>query len=57
MEKKMEKEKNKLKFEGEYINDQRWNGNGYNINDNIDIEIKDGKWNMKKYSHNGILKI
>ena len=33
----------KPKFEGEYLKGKRWNGKGYNINDIVDLEIKDGK--------------
>ena len=33
---------NKLIFEGEYLNGKRWNGNGYDKNDNYNICIK--KW-------------
>jgi len=39
----------KLKFEGEYYNGKSWNGNGYNINSNVEFEIKDGKGNIKEY--------
>jgi len=37
----------KLKFEGEYLNGKKWNGNGYDINGNIEFEIKDGKGSIK----------
>ena len=39
----------KLKFEGEYLNGKKWNGNGYNINGQIQFEIKDGKGKGKEY--------
>ena len=39
----------KLIFEGEYLNGKKWNGNGYNINGNIEFEIKDGKGNIKEF--------
>ena len=33
----------KIKFEGEYLNGKRWNGNGFNSNNTISYELKDGK--------------
>ena len=45
----------KLKFEGEYLNGKIWNGKGYNINDNIEYEIKDGKGYIKEYYNDGKL--
>ena len=39
-----------LQFEGEYLEGKKWNGKGYNINGNIDFEIKNGKGNIKKYN-------
>ena len=45
----------KLLFEGEYLKGKIWNGNGYNINSNIEYEIKDGKGNIKEYDYNGKL--
>jgi len=39
-----------LKFEGEYLNGKRWNGNGYNKKGNVEFEIKDGKGNIKEYN-------
>ena len=41
----------KLKFEGEFLNGKKWNGNGYNINGNIEFEIKNGKGNIKEYDN------
>jgi len=46
----------KLKFEGKYVNGKRWNGKGYNINGNLDFEIKDGKGFIKEYYNNSKLK-
>ena len=37
----------KLKFEGEYLNGRKFNKIGYNINGNMDFQIKDGKINIK----------
>ena len=36
-----------LLFEGEYFNGKRWNGLGYNINGNLEYEIKNGKVTQK----------
>ena len=44
-----------MKFEGEYLNGKTWNGSGYNINDNLDFKIKDGKGNIKYYDYNDVL--
>ena len=41
--------KGKLKFEGEYLNGNRWNGNGYDNNNNIVYTLKDGKGLIKEY--------
>ena len=47
---------NKIKFEGEYKNGLRWNGKGYDNNNNILYELKDGKGYIKEYySYSGIL--
>ena len=35
-------------FEGEYLNGEKWNGNGYN-NDNIIYSLKNGKGFIKEY--------
>ncbi len=32
-----------------------WNGNGYNINGNVECEIKNGKGNIKDYDYKGKL--
>ena len=45
----------KLKFEGEYFNGKQWTGKGYNINDNLEYEIKKGKGNVKEYDEDGTL--
>jgi len=42
----------KLRFEGEYLNDLKWNGKGYDSNNNIIYELKDGKGFVKEYSNN-----
>ena len=45
----------KLKFEGEYLKDKLWNVKGYNINGNLDFEIKNGKGFIKEYYYDGKL--
>ena len=65
MEKGMEKEKNiimkvyyegELEFEGEYLNENRWNGKGHNIEGDIEFEIKDGKGIVKEFDSHFNLK-
>ena len=46
---------NKIKFEGEYLYGKRWNGKGYDIENNIIYEIKDGKGLIKEYNNEGLL--
>ena len=41
-----------LKFEGEYINDKRWNGKYYNVLNNTYCELKNGKGFIKIYYNN-----
>ena len=41
-------EKNKI-FEGEYLNGKKWNGKGYDGNDNIVYEIKNGNGYIKEF--------
>ena len=38
-----------LKFEGEYLNGLKWNGKGYDINNNIVYELNNGKGYVKEY--------
>jgi len=45
-----------LKFEGEYLNGKRWNGKGYNINGNFELQISNGEGTGKDYDDNGELK-
>ena len=49
-------DKGKLIFEGDYINGKRWNGNGYDINNNIIYTLKNGNGIIKEYNSNGTLK-
>ena len=41
-------EDGKIKFEGEYLNNSKWNGKGYNTNGDLIYEIKNGKKMRKK---------
>ena len=38
-----------VKFEGEYLNGKKWNGKGYNQNNEIIYELKNGKGIIKQY--------
>ena len=46
---------NKIKFEGEYFNGLRWNGKGYDSNNNIVYELKNGKGYVKEYSEEKLI--
>ena len=46
---------NKIKFEGKYLYGKRWNGKGYDIENNMIYEIKDGKGLIKEYNNEGLL--
>ena len=48
--------KGNLIFDGEYLNGKRWNGIGYNNNNSIIYELKNGKGYIKEYDFEGILK-
>ena len=45
----------KLIFEGEYLNGKRWNGNGYDNNNNIVYKLKDGKGLIKEYKYGRLI--
>ena len=45
-----------LIFEGEYLNGCRYNGKGYNINNDAIFELKNGKGFIKEYNKEGILR-
>ena len=49
-------ENGELKFEGEYFNDKKWNGKGYDIKGNIAYELKNGNGCIKEYFESGKLK-
>ena len=46
----------KLEFEGEFLNGKNWEGKGYDKNNNIVYELKNGKGFIKKYYDNICLK-
>ena len=45
----------KIKFEGEYKNGLRWNGKGYDNNNKVVYELKNGNGYVKEYNDKGIL--
>ena len=42
-----------IRFEGEYLNDRKWKGNGYNPDGKLIYEIKNGKGNIKELDFYG----
>ena len=42
-------EKGKIKFEGEYLNNKKWNGKGYDSNGNIIYELIKGNGKVKEF--------
>ena len=44
----------KIKFIGEYYNGMKWNGFGYDCNDNIIYELAKGKGYIKEYNNDFI---
>ena len=44
-----------MEFEGEYLYNKKWNGKGYDENNNILYELKNGNGNVKEYYNNGEL--
>ena len=46
----------KIRFEGEYLNGEKWYGKGYNPNGELVYEIKNGKTTGKEYDFDGKLK-
>ena len=44
-----------LKFEGEYLNDLKWNGRGYDLSNNLIYEIKEGKGLVKEYYYTSLI--
>ena len=45
---------NNVKFEGDYKNDKKWNGIGYDLNESISYEIKEGKGIVVEYNYFGM---
>ena len=45
----------RLEYEGEYLYNKKWNGNGYDENGNIIYELINGKGKVKEYYYNGKL--
>jgi hypothetical protein len=45
-------ESDKLKFDGIYLNDKKWEGKGYDLSNNIIYELKNGKGYIKEYNFN-----
>ena len=41
----------KILFEGEYLNDKKWNGKGYDINGDKIYELINGRGHIKQYIH------
>ena len=48
--------KGKLEFKGEFLNDKKWNGIGYDENGNIIYRIKNGNGKVKEYDNKDNLK-
>ena len=44
-----------LIFEGEYLKGKKWNGKGYDENNNIIYELHNGNGKVKEYYNNGQL--
>ena len=44
-----------VRFEGEYLNDKKWNGKGYDINGNIIYELNNGNGKIKEFDYNNKL--
>ena len=45
---------NKLRFEGEYLNNKRWNGKGYNKYGQLVFELKNGCGQVKECYEEGL---
>ena len=46
---------NKISYEGEFRNDKKWEGKGFNINGDIEYIIKNGSGKVKEYIEKGQL--
>ena len=49
--------RHKIIFEGEYKNNLRWNGKGYDYNNNVVYELKSGNGYVKQYDNKGTLRV
>jgi len=45
----------KLEYEGEYFNNKKWKGKGYDENSNIIYELINGNGHIKEYYYDGKL--
>ena len=45
----------KIKFEGEYLNGEKWNGKGYDKNGKIIYELNNGTGKVKEYIGNQVV--
>ena len=45
----------KIKFEGLFLNGKKWDGIGFDMHDNIQYELNDGKGYIKEYNENNTL--
>ena len=45
-----------MEYEGEYLYDKKWNGNGYDENGNIIYELIKGNGKVKEYDYDGSLR-
>ena len=46
----------KIKFDGIFKGDKKWEGKGYNINGHLEYELKDGNGKFKDFDDDGTLK-
>ena len=44
-----------MEYDGEYLNEERWNGKGYDENGNIIYELINGNGKVKEYFNKGKL--
>ena len=47
----------RLEYEGEYLNEEKWNGKGYDENGKINYILNNGNGNVNYYYRNNKLKI
>ena len=39
-------------FEGEFYDNKKWNGKGYNYDGNLEFQLKDDNGKIKEYDNN-----